>query len=80
MDDRWTDCPIQQHAERASQVPDISQVVTRLLGPARAANALARSGMQRLQGADAYEREAATLQALAQRMEQDLWDCSEHLD
>ena len=75
MDDRSADRPVQQHSGRASSLHDISDLATRLLGPPGAA---AGSGRQWLQGAGAYEREAAKLQALAQQMEQDLWACSEH--
>ena len=77
MDDRWTDRPVQERSERASPLRDISELATRLLGPTGAA---AGSGRQCLQGAGAYEQEAAKLQALAQQVEQQLWACSEHLE
>jgi hypothetical protein len=83
MDDRSAHRPAPPRAESASQRHDISELVTHVLGPARAAErdrAAAGSGMQRLQGAEAFEREAARLQAQAQTMEQHLWACSQQLE
>ncbi len=83
MDDRSADRPVQQRSQHALQVRDLSEWATRVLAPSDPpgpTGGAASSGRQWLQGAGAYEQEAAKLQALAQRMEQDLWDCSEHLD